>query len=369
MNIDPTVNHAELIDIDDSGSIITATEVEGALQENRTALDLNTTHRGSSGTDHSLLSATAGTAAANKASILGISKETDTVIASTELISGKINTEIDPTPVTVDLADKAIKYYRFKGNKTCEFGGADITLASGTETYITGPPQMAVFDDSTYYTNPYDPTTKAISISFLMRPTTATTQGVVGIGDDDAGVEYFHGRLQADGKFRMQSAGLTARNGDFVHTLNILYHIVVTIPADRNWANVKVYTNGVAETVSAQAGTINLAGAGLFLVMGSQANGVANNFNGDISDVTVYEHVSDVLTPTQVLALYNGQKLATNLGGDLTVTDDANIGGALNHDGSTVGFFGITPGSRQDVTDLNELLIALDLIGIISDGR
>lgn len=44
---------ADDVNIADAGAIITATEVEGALQENRTAIDLNTTHSGSDGTDHS----------------------------------------------------------------------------------------------------------------------------------------------------------------------------------------------------------------------------------------------------------------------------------------------------------------------------
>ena len=46
---------ADNISIADVGDIITATDVEGALQENRTALDLNTTHRTSNGTDHSYI--------------------------------------------------------------------------------------------------------------------------------------------------------------------------------------------------------------------------------------------------------------------------------------------------------------------------
>jgi hypothetical protein len=46
---------AEDIIIADAGDIITATNVEGALQENRTALDLNTTHRTSNGSDHSYI--------------------------------------------------------------------------------------------------------------------------------------------------------------------------------------------------------------------------------------------------------------------------------------------------------------------------
>jgi hypothetical protein len=43
---------ADNVDIADAGVIITATNVEDALQENRTAIDLNTTHAGSVGTDH-----------------------------------------------------------------------------------------------------------------------------------------------------------------------------------------------------------------------------------------------------------------------------------------------------------------------------
>jgi len=43
------------VPIADAGTIITATEVEGALQENRTAIDLNTTHRSSDGSDHSFI--------------------------------------------------------------------------------------------------------------------------------------------------------------------------------------------------------------------------------------------------------------------------------------------------------------------------
>ena len=46
---------ANKIRLDDAGNIITAIQVEGALQENRTALDLNTTHRGSDGSDHTFI--------------------------------------------------------------------------------------------------------------------------------------------------------------------------------------------------------------------------------------------------------------------------------------------------------------------------
>lgn len=43
------------VPIADAGGIITGTEVETALQENRTAINLNTTHRSSNGSDHSFI--------------------------------------------------------------------------------------------------------------------------------------------------------------------------------------------------------------------------------------------------------------------------------------------------------------------------
>lgn len=43
------------VPIADGGSIITGTEVETALQENRTAIDLNTTHKSSDGSDHTFI--------------------------------------------------------------------------------------------------------------------------------------------------------------------------------------------------------------------------------------------------------------------------------------------------------------------------
>lgn len=69
------------VPITDVGGIIAATEVEGALQENRTAINLNTTHRGSDGKDHSDV-------------VLNTSKETN---VTTDLSEGTAN------EVTVDV--------------------------------------------------------------------------------------------------------------------------------------------------------------------------------------------------------------------------------------------------------------------------
>lgn len=49
------IGKAVQIHIADAGSIITATEVEGALQENRTAINLNTAHVGASGASHTYI--------------------------------------------------------------------------------------------------------------------------------------------------------------------------------------------------------------------------------------------------------------------------------------------------------------------------
>lgn len=43
------------VDIADADGLITATDVEGALAENRTAVNLNTTHRSSNGSDHTFI--------------------------------------------------------------------------------------------------------------------------------------------------------------------------------------------------------------------------------------------------------------------------------------------------------------------------
>ena len=46
---------ADNVDIADSGALITATDVEGALAENRALIDSNTTHASSNGTDHTYI--------------------------------------------------------------------------------------------------------------------------------------------------------------------------------------------------------------------------------------------------------------------------------------------------------------------------
>jgi len=100
--------------IADAGSIITGTEVETALQENRTAIDLNTTHRGLTNNPHSVTLAQVGGASA----------------ALDNLASVAINASLVPaSDSAIDLGSSAPKYFAnayvdkiyLEANNTIEF--------------------------------------------------------------------------------------------------------------------------------------------------------------------------------------------------------------------------------------------------------
>ncbi len=78
------------VDIADAGGIITATEVEGALQENRTAIDLNTTHRGLTNNPHSTSIANigSGTLAELNAALTDATLQTESVETITVMKTG-----------------------------------------------------------------------------------------------------------------------------------------------------------------------------------------------------------------------------------------------------------------------------------------
>jgi len=87
------------------------------------------------------------------------------------------------------------------------------------------------------------------------------------------------------------------------------------------------------------------------------------------------------LAPNQVVAVTIANGGGVTLADDLTVSgattvEALEINGALNHDGSTIGFFTTAPvvkgaaitGSRTDGTALNQLLGRLDGYGLITDS-
>ncbi len=64
-----------------------------------------------------------------------------------------------------------------------------------------------------------------------------------------------------------------------------------------------------------------------------------------------------------------------DVGGKLTASAEVQIGGALNHDGTTIGFYGTAPvtkpavtGSRAGNAALASLLTALASQGIVTDS-
>lgn len=97
--------------IADVGSVITATEVEGALQENRTAIDLNTTHRSSDGTDHTYIDQDLQTSASPTFNDLTISVPSNIYALShdsfADYASGEHFTMLDEDDMASDSATQA----------------------------------------------------------------------------------------------------------------------------------------------------------------------------------------------------------------------------------------------------------------------
>lgn len=59
-------------------------------------------------------------------------------------------------------------------------------------------------------------------------------------------------------------------------------------------------------------------------------------------------------------------RITVNTTGQVRLHGDVEIEGSLNHDGSTVGFYGTTPATQQAATNLSTLHAALKLYGLIS---
>ena len=270
---------------------------------------------------------TPGTAAANKASILGISKHSDTVIASTEVIAGDINQEIDQTPATVTQSPSF--YWALKGSLIDVFAGASLALegAGGeVEQYDAGPPQSFDFNNASVLTeDTFNPGTSAVSFSLWINQDGAATDGLIGWG---ILADFLQIRIQSAGTIRMQTSGTGALTTTAGITVGQLHHIVWTIPAGAfPYDTAKVYIDGVecpwtgVNTFSKDL--TNTTG----LVLGVQANAQTGNFyDGKMSDVTI---IPKELSAAEVLALYNGQRRATNFGGNMNVAGRGVFGEGL----------------------------------------
>jgi len=122
--------------------------------------------------------------------------------------------------------------------------------------------------------------------------------------------------------------------------------------------NSKLYLNTTGTT------WVDIAGARATTELDNLGTTLLNaqlNLNSKRIINTDWLSFSSISTPTSGLALYtDGTDVfarnasgATNLtSGSLTVSN-IEINGALNHDGSTVGFYGVTPYTRQGVSQIS----------------
>ena len=135
---------ADDVDIADAGVIITATEVEGALQENRTAINLNTTHISSDGSDHSLVN-TNTTHISSNGSDHSLVNTNTTHISSDGSDHSLVNT--NTTHTTGDGSDHGISYSKSISVES-PTSSEDISLWY-TEQAITVTEMRAVLNNGT----------------------------------------------------------------------------------------------------------------------------------------------------------------------------------------------------------------------------
>ena len=103
-------------------------------------------------------------------------------------------------------------------------------------------------------------------------------------------------------------------------------------------------TLAVGAGTTASAGDIRMRNTGSI-----QARDFGNTDNLELISVSTSDNLS-VGADTAINAIQIG-----DTGVPVTVKDDLEIDGALNHDGSTVGFFGTTPAAQQTTPDAPSL--------------
>ena len=164
------------IPIADSGSIITGTEVETALQENRTAIDLNTTHRGSDGSDHSFINQDVTT--------------TGTPTFAATLLTDKIKfTQADGNEYIDSLNDGYMDYGATTGHRFNVGGGMVASIDSGGNVYATGSHQSPLFQLFEVSSDPSEPS-EGESVLWMSDGTGYGDDGDVCIASQAGGVTH-----------------------------------------------------------------------------------------------------------------------------------------------------------------------------------
>ena len=218
------------VDIADSGGIITATEVEGTLQENRTAIDLNTTHRGSNGSDHSKVTANETAIAAAK-----LGRPNLFLNGNMEYWyhgTGGASVEGEPTncPEGWVAASTAADFLKVAGVKTDPLGkNSDIfkcTAASGSDGILIygSSTNWLKVNPSTEYTFSFYHKVDDVSdiITFSLFDFEAAVQGTVHAGSVDLSSttswqEYTLTFTTADDADNLQVGLWTAATGDIMY--------------------------------------------------------------------------------------------------------------------------------------------------------
>lgn len=271
------------------------------------------------------------------------------------------------------------------------------------------------------YKGPLSPTGgDSYSISFLIKvgPLAIANDVMLAWGNGAAAGQFCNVRINSGGVGTLGGIQIIFGNGNTSSVTAIndgeWHHIVIVFPdhaggpfygfntdvaagsphyqVDPDY--IKIYRDGIDDTATSILGDYNNTNAARqFIPTTSAANfTVGSDVTGTFTIDACFDEVAvffdaagpdGELTPAQIPNIFNRQK-ETYIGGttgfdlenldtpintskDITAGGDVNIGGALNHDGLTVGFYGESPITQQDVPDLDTLLTVLDNMGLIHD--
>ena len=322
-----------------------------------------------------------------------------------------VDSRIDPDAILEKSEDS---YYRFNGTLAPEAGGGGspptLTLTAGTTTYCDrGTAKGHNFDGSSYYTADtpsYKPQTGtgARSVSFWHRPVGSGNRNIFAYGSA-SGAGQWAGRISATDMFSVLFGDGNANSVIDIVTDGLWHHVVATMDAGDTIGDTLIYIDGELDTGTTYGSGSNPidTGTAIDLIIGASRAG-ASPADGCLSDIAFFD---TQLSAADVLDIYNRQKptviegtslphpgdmagpiltLGSGTFGSLNVNGefgfsvdifgglnigqafivstngDTQIKGALNHDGSTVGFFNTTPITKPaNTVALDTLLVSLGL--------
>lgn len=146
----------------------------------------------------------------------------------------------------------------------------------------------------------------------------AANQLVLGSGAEGNGARGFNFRVLTNGtlSFRIfnnsgDGAQVNGVFGSFLLSLNTWYDVCGMWNDTNNTGAIKLYVNGALDTVATSVKSAPIAGVAVFTVGGSNAGGFAQNFNGTVDDIKIWNRT---LSDQEISDLYNGGN-PTGVGG------------------------------------------------------